>query len=124
MSLLRPLVLRCSSNAVEDSDWDSDSDLNFALLPLGIDSQMVFPFAFLLFACAAAASHSPVGGAGGRIVIVVVADDVVVGFRNCQSSLLFTCSACTGVVAIVVVCVVLFLFYISGIVLTIWCFLL
>lgn len=69
-------------------------------------------------------SSGGVGGrAGGRIfVLVVVGAAVVVAIAN----LLFRSLVvrARGLVAIVVVCVVLYLFYISGIVLTIWCFLL
>lgn len=64
------------------------------------------------------------GRAGGRIFVLVVvgAAAVVVAIAN----LLFRSLVvrARGLVAIVVVCVVLYLFYISGIVLTIWCFLL
>lgn len=69
-------------------------------------------------------SSGGVGGrAGGRIfVLIVVGAAVVVAIAN----LLFRSLVvrARGLVAIVVVCVVLYLFYISGIVLTIWCFLL
>lgn len=86
-----------------------------------------FPFRFSLTCLLAAASHSPVGGVGGRaggriFVLIVVGAAVVVAIAN----LLFRSLVvrARGLVAIVVVCVVLYLFYISGIVLTIWCFLL